>query len=83
MEPFLKVSIETAASELLDSLIKGFTYPKYEPESEKKLNDTFIGLVSSLANKSGLKEERDIVIDTLCAIFHKAGIPVDFRGGGM
>lgn len=83
MEPFLKVSIETAASKLLGTLIQGFTNPKYEPESEKQLNDIFIGLVSTLAEGRGLKEEHDIVIDTLCAIFHKAGIPVDFRGGGM
>jgi hypothetical protein len=81
MEPKLKDSIETAASKLLGSLIKGFTCPKYEPESEKRLNDTFIGLVSSLAEERGLKEEHDIVIDTLCAIFLRAKIPVEFQGG--
>ena len=83
MEPFLKDSIEEAASQLLGILIQGFTNPKYEPESEKQLNDIFIGLVSTLAERRGLKEERDTVMNALSAIFHKAGIPADFRGGGM
>jgi len=83
MEPFLEDSIETAASQVLGTLIQGFTNPKYEPESEKQLNDTFIGLVSTLAERRGLEEERDTVINALTAIFHKARIPVDFRGGGM
>lgn len=83
MEPFLKDSIETAASQVLGTLIHSFTNPKYEPESEKQLNDTFIGLVNTLAQRRGLKEERDTVINALSAIFQKARIPVDFRDGGI
>lgn len=82
MREILQNLIQKAADQLTGVLIQGFTQPNYKPDRDKQLSDTFIGLVSKYA-ESALEEESEIVIDTLCAIFSKAGIPVDFREGGM
>ena len=82
MRGILQDSIIKAADRLTGVLIQGFTHPNNKPDSDKELSDMFIGLVSKYA-ESDLNEESEIVMDTLCAIFSKAGIPVDFRDGGM
>ena len=81
MEPYFKSSIKNAASQLTDQLIQDFTNPDYKPDNDKNLSQRLIELVYDGAEQSGLEEERDIVIDTLCAIFSRAKIPVEFQGG--